>query len=554
MTISTKLQKYWNPRQRRVLREYLTAYLFILPASLIIFVFGLFPVAFAFFVSLHDWRRFPDEYLGMDNYAEALGGFGYVLFVWIGVGLLVYAGAVLWPFLRRTILAKQTEGAALLLPGVAWGVACATLIHYIFTLLIRVLDVPNRMPRGLQRDRSLFIDEFLNSFTFPEVIDGGNALLMSLILAGLTSLVLLRIRHADIIGDLLRVAGATLAIIGGVWLLWLTWQAGDAAVQAAREDGENLPIWSYIVFISLGALLLWLAFWLWQRGVQAESDRRFVLLVAGALAAAVAGYILIAELPPALAEADDDLLQGFWVTVLYVLGTVPFQLGIGLGLAYLLFHVRRGKAGFRIVYFLPYITPFAATAIVFSTFFSRRADSPINRIVGLVGIEEQKWLSEPTPINELILGTDLPQLLEGPGLALVVIMLSSTWTYIGYDVVIFMAGLGNIPNEYYEAARIDGASGWRVFRHITLPLLSPTTFFLSLIAIIGTFQAFTQIWMMRQPAADDAVDTVGVYLFETVSARTDLGYGSAMAFVLFGAILLLTIFQNRVLGRRVFYG
>ena len=133
--------------------------------------------------------------------------------------------------------------------------------------------------------------------------------------------------------------------------------------------------------------------------------------------------------------------------------------------------------------------------------------------------------------------------------------LAHNWTYIGYDAAVFIAGLGTIPNELYEAARIDGATGWSVFRHITLPLLSPTTFFLSLIAIIGTFQAFTQIWIMRTPASQRSVDTLGVYIFETVrTGDPNMGYGSAVSFVLFGVILLMTIFQNRYLGNKVFYG
>ena len=86
-----------------------------------------------------------------------------------------------------------------------------------------------------------------------------------------------------------------------------------------------------------------------------------------------------------------------------------------------------------------------------------------------------------------------------------------------YDAVIFLAGLGNIPPELYEAARIDGASGWHIFRHITLPLLSPTIFFLSLVAIIGTFQAFTQIWILRTNAVGSTVNTASVYIFDELN-------------------------------------
>jgi multiple sugar transport system permease protein len=140
-------------------------------------------------------------------------------------------------------------------------------------------------------------------------------------------------------------------------------------------------------------------------------------------------------------------------------------------------------------------------------------------------------------------------------LALVVIILYSVWTYAGYSAVIFLAGLGTIPGDVYEAARIDGANGWQQFRHITLPLLSPTTFFLMLIATIGTFQAFTQIFLMRRPGAFDAVDTINLYIYDEITRSSpDYAYGSAMAFVLFAVILTLTLIQNRIVGRKVFYG
>ncbi|NJL94849.1 MAG: sugar ABC transporter permease [Anaerolineae bacterium] len=130
------------------------------------------------------------------------------------------------------------------------------------------------------------------------------------------------------------------------------------------------------------------------------------------------------------------------------------------------------------------------------------------------------------------------------------------WIYAGYSTVIFLAGLGNVPQDNYEAARIDGANTWQQFRYITLPLLSPTTFFLMLIATIGTFQAFTQIFLLRRPGAYQSVDTINLYIYEEITRDTgpNLAYGSAMAFVLFGVILVLTLLMNRTAGRRVFYG
>ena len=157
----------------------------------------------------------------------------------------------------------------------------------------------------------------------------------------------------------------------------------------------------------------------------------------------------MAEAPAALAAADDDLLQGFWVTVMYAMGTVPVQLSIGLMLAYLLFQPIRFRSFFRMVYFIPYITPFVATSIVFRIIFDARENAPANRIIGIVGIEPQRWILERSTIGDLL---GLPDFLAGPSLALIVIMIYSTWTYIGYDAVIFLAGLGNISGELYEAA------------------------------------------------------------------------------------------------------
>ena len=101
---------------------------------------------------------------------------------------------------------------------------------------------------------------------------------------------------------------------------------------------------------------------------------------------------------------------------------------------------------------------------------------------------------------------------------------------------------------------MDGASEWQVFRHVTLPLVSPTLFFLSMVAVIGTFKAFNHVYILRTPGARDSVDVLSIAIFDQVFEYHNAGYASAMAFVLFVAILVLTLLQNRVLGRRVFYG
>jgi ABC-type sugar transport system permease subunit len=236
---------------------------------------------------------------------------------------------------------------------------------------------------------------------------------------------------------------------------------------------------------------------------------------------------------------------------------VPVQLTIALFLAVLLFQKMRGSEIFRILFFLPYVTPVVASAAVFREMFSVRFTSPANAFLKFLGIQPQGWLRESEGALSLIangLGFSIPEWAAGPSLALVVIITHSVWTFVGYNVVIYLAGLGNIPAELTEAAEIDGASRWEVFRNITFPLLSPTTYFLSLLAIIGTFKAFNTIWILRDGAALGTTDPFSVVIFIEFFQKTRYGYASALAFVLFGIILSLTYVNNRIQGSRVFYG
>jgi len=127
----------------------------------------------------------------------------------------------------------------------------------------------------------------------------------------------------------------------------------------------------------------------------------------------------------------------------------------------------------------------------------------------------------------------------------------TTWVFVGYNMTLFLAGLGNIPSEMYEAARIDGANGWQVFRYVTLPLLSPTTFFVVLITVIGTMKAFNHIWVMTQ--GDNGTLTASILIYRQFYEFQRAGYASALALLLSLAILLVTIVQNRVAAERVNY-
>lgn len=253
-----------------------------------------------------------------------------------------------------------------------------------------------------------------------------------------------------------------------------------------------------------------------------------------------------------------EFWQSFGNTVYYVLGTVPVTLVLALLFAYLLFQRVRFLSFFRTVYFLPYITSTVAAAAIWTWIFNSRSGIMNQVLRGVFGQQAGlRWLQESKGIFALMLGADLPRWAHGPSLALVAIMVTSIWHYVGFDIVIFLAGLGNINRELYEAARIDGAGEWDLFRRITLPLLMPTIFFLTIISTIGAFQTFNQIYVMSTSAGVGqtaggplgSTQTVVVYIYNQFYSSQRLGYGSAVAFILFGVIFTLTLIQLQ-LGRR----
>ena len=252
---------------------------------------------------------------------------------------------------------------------------------------------------------------------------------------------------------------------------------------------------------------------------------------------------------------DPEMWHSLLVTATYSIISVPLQLGISLLLAYLLFQQIRGKAIYRVFFFMPYITATVASASVWAFLYSPDKGL-INEVAGKLGLPQLRWLIEPRGIFEVIgkgLQIPIPVWLAGPSVAMLAIILYTTWVFVGYDTVIFLAGLGNIPNELYEADKIDGASGWQLFRRITVPLLSPTTFFLLLYTVIGTFKAFNHIYIMTQGGPGDATKTASLFIFEQMYQYNRYGYSAALSFILFSVILVITILQNRFTGRSVVY-
>jgi multiple sugar transport system permease protein len=253
-----------------------------------------------------------------------------------------------------------------------------------------------------------------------------------------------------------------------------------------------------------------------------------------------------------------EVMNSLGVTVWYLLLTTPVEIAISLVVAFLLYQGTRGKAAYRVVYFMPHITSTVAAAVIFDWIFDANFGF-LNFLLGLFGIGAQGWLREPRGVLQMIgsaFGAQIPDALAGPSLSLVAVSLFTVWYYIGLQTVIFLAGLTNISREYYEAARIDGANEWQILRRITIPLLSPTIFFVAIIATIGTMRSFSSIYVLTAGGPLDTTRTVPLLIFRTFFERTGvngIGLGAAMSFIFVLIIIAVTLVQFRVLGRRVFY-
>ena len=257
---------------------------------------------------------------------------------------------------------------------------------------------------------------------------------------------------------------------------------------------------------------------------------------------------------------DPTFWSSLGTTGYYVLGVVPISLFLSLFAAVLLNKKIRALGFYRTVYFLPVVTSLVAVSMVWKWIFHPRLGL-LNYVISSLGGSALLWLEEPRGVFQMLADSAewgwWPGWLSGPSLALIAVIVVAVWRGIGYNIVIFLAGLQNIPDQYYEAARIDGANGRQVFWGITWPLLSPTTFYVLLSTTIVSFQVFTQIYLMTGPPVGGPMGTTKVivyYLFEKgFDAGGNMGYASAVALVLFMIILSLTLLQRRIVERRVYY-
>ena len=232
---------------------------------------------------------------------------------------------------------------------------------------------------------------------------------------------------------------------------------------------------------------------------------------------------------------DDPMFyKSLWNTVYYAAVSVPLSILFSLIIAMLLNNPISAIGVYRTIYFIPVITSINAVAIVWN-FIYHPDFGLLNKILAIFSIDPRAWLQDPT-------------------WAMPATIFMSVWKGLGHNVIIFLTGLQNIPKHLYEAARIDGASRWQQFRHITWPLLSPTTFFIFTISTIGSFQVFSQVYMMT-PRGGPLKSTMVVvyYLYRKAFEQFEFGYALAAAFVLFMIIFACTLFNKLYLEKKVHY-
>lgn len=344
------------------------------------------------------------------------------------------------------------------------------------------------------------------------------------------------------------------------------------AVARLRREARRTGGWGGLIYVVPAVALLvlfevwpiifsiWISLWKWDvRAVEfvgLENYRRIFL----------DGFVT--------RNYNDELVvgeiaQSLIVSMYFVLGTVPLTMFLGFIFSNLLFQRIPGRSGLRTVYFLPYVTNSVAVTLVFAWIFSAQV-GVANALLKAIGLPTQTWLRDPTPALQRLLGwvgitgvDRIPELALGPSMAMVVIIIFSIWTSLGYTMVVYLAGLTAIPRDLPEAARVDGAGGWTVMRTIIWPLLTPSTFFLLIVNTIGAFQAFSPIYTLTRNSGMgggeaggplDSTLTIPVLIFRNFYERSNgVGYAAAISFFLFFIMLGLTLVQFRLLSRRVHY-
>ena len=222
---------------------------------------------------------------------------------------------------------------------------------------------------------------------------------------------------------------------------------------------------------------------------------------------------------------DPITRQVTWNTIVYTILTVPVGMVLSLLLAVALDSINYLKRFFRGAYFLPSITSMVVISIVWQWIYNPEYGL-MNFFLSFFGVSPKKWLTSSST-------------------SLISLAIVGIWKRLGYDMVIFLSGLQGISTNYYEAAQLDGANKFQIFWHITIPLLRPTTFFVFVMAIIGSFQVFDQVQLMTQGGPGRSSSVLVHYLYQNAFQYFKMGYACALAYLLFAIVLVLTVINMR---------
>ena len=226
-------------------------------------------------------------------------------------------------------------------------------------------------------------------------------------------------------------------------------------------------------------------------------------------------------------------------TAIFVIGTVPTSIVISLLLAMAIDQNIRFKNWFKTFFFIPSITSIIAISVIWKWLYASGKYGLFNHFLSSIGIPPVNWLGVDWTLPSIIM--------------------MSVWGGLGYNMILFIAGLQGIPQVFYEAAEVDGASDWDKFRNVTLPLLRPTMLFVSIMSIISAFQVFEQVYIMTynsEGAVGGTLDcalTIVAYLYETGFQRFSMGYASALAYLIFFVLFIVTIINMKIVEKKIEY-
>ena len=289
----------------------------------------------------------------------------------------------------------------------------------------------------------------------------------------------------------------------------------EPKVQSQLKRRENLLGWAFVT-PSLLAFILFVIFPFIAALLLSFTEWNFLSGLSGIKWVGMKNFLKIAS--------NEDFKQAIVNTLIYVVASVPTSLILALVIAYILNGEVFGRKALRLAFFLPYISSAVAIAATFRLMFSDK---------GIINNLLMNWFGMTEPIRFMV----MPKLMRYP--VILILLIQS----VGYEMVVYMAALQSVPKELYESSRIDGASSFKQFTKITMPLISPTTFYLVIVKTIGAFKVFSSINIFTTATPMPEANSIVTEIYTRAFGRYQFGYASAESFILFLILLLITLIQ-----------